>query len=427
LNSIHVIGLGVTEAPELSQAALSGLSNAQWVIGSPRQLKVVASLLQHQQKLELPPLSRMPEVMAELDRQIEASIAVLASGDPLHYGIGKWFSRHYPSGRLKFYPAVSSIQAACHAVGIALQDTEVLSLHGRPLERIRTKLKRNQTLVVLTDKYSTPQVLARECLAAGLEESQLIVCEAMGYTHQQINRFDARELAVAERDFDPLHVTVIQARGIGGVLPDFPGIPDENFITGQEPGKGMITKKEVRLNILTYLQPANDDVIWDIGSGCGSVAVELAYWNERCRVFAIEHHPDRLACLQANRQRFGVVSNLQIEAGSAPEALESLPAPNKIFIGGSDGKLAELLTLGWSLLPRGGIMAASTVTETSRHQLISFLEQRRGQRDADIETLQLAIGKGSYLADQLLYRPALPVTLFRFIKSKEVSAIEGSH
>ncbi len=419
LSLIHIIGLGVTETSELDSNALSALKQADWVMGSSRQLKVVEALLEHQKTLVLPPLSELEKCLNELDTKAEISVAVLASGDPLYYGIGKWFCRHFEPERLRFYPAVSSIQAACHTLRLSLQDVDVVSLHGRPLERIRTVLKSNKTLAVLTDRNSLPQILARECIAAGFQESRLSVCENLGYFTERVRQFTARDLAEMEEAFDPLHVTVIECRGLGGFLPEFPGIPDDRFITGQDAGKGMITKREVRLNILSLLQPACGDVIWDIGAGCGSVAIELAYWNERSQVFAIEHHPERLRCLEENVQRFGVVSNLSIRPGYAPEILEGLPAPTKIFVGGSDGRLPELIALCWSLLPAGGTLAASAVTENTRHQLIQFLEQRNLCQDADVETLQIAVSRGGSLAGQLLYRPALPVTLFRFNKSTE--------
>ncbi|WP_020406270.1 precorrin-6y C5,15-methyltransferase (decarboxylating) subunit CbiE [Hahella ganghwensis] len=418
MNSIHVIGLGVTETPELSQKALQALENADRVIGSARQLKVVETLLQQQQTLELPPLSELALYLesALSQESNRGHTVILASGDPLYYGIGRWLSRHIPPEQLFFYPAVSSIQAACHALGLSLQDVEVISLHGRPMERIRTVLKHRHTLVVLTDKYSTPQVLARECVAAGFEQSKLVVCESMGYENQRLSHFDASELAQSVQLFDPLHITVIETRGDGGVLPEFPGIPDDHFETGTEPGKGMITKREVRLNILSLLQPSNDDVIWDIGAGCGSVAIELAYWNECCQVIAIEQHTERLKHLEKNRRRFGVVSNLSVQPGRAPEILEGLSHPNKVFIGGSDGRLPELLAQTWEMLPPGGVLVASAVTENTRHQFMTFLTQRNLAADAKPETCQIAVSKGGFLSDQLIYRPVLPVTLFRFIK-----------
>lgn len=432
--SLHIVGLGVTErhcAASLGEGAALALQASQWVIGSERQRQTVAEVLAPEQiQLELPKLSALPELLASAERDGIKQVTVLASGDPLFYGIGRWFGKQFAAENLHFYPAVSSVQAACHQLGLSLQDVDVLSLHGRPLEKIRRSIKRGQALVILTDKHSTPQTLARECVAAGFEQSQLIVCEQLGYAQQQVRHFSAEQLADVEASesqlaFDPLHVTVIKTRGAGGVLPEFPGFADDCFVTDLESvangksndGRGLLTKREVRLMILSLLAPANDDVIWDIGAGCGGVAVELAYWNERTQVHAIEHHPQRLGCLAVNRDKFGVVSNLKLVEGRAPEALVDLPAPNKVFIGGSDGELPQLLQQIWQQLPAGGLLVVSAVTENTRQQLMAFYQQRQLADDAACETTQLAVSRGSELAGQLLLRPNLPVTLFKWCKA----------
>jgi precorrin-6Y C5,15-methyltransferase (decarboxylating) len=229
--------------------------------------------------------------------------------------------------------------------------------------------------------------------------------------------------------FDPLHVTIIEINrdfvSVGDssskpnkhYLPSFPGIPDEHFITDNEAGKGLITKREVRLAILSLLQPAPDDIGWDIGAGCGGVTVEWALWNPLGSVHAIEHHPKRLDCLQQNRDRFGVVDNLHIVAGRAPQALSELPAANIIFIGGSDGELPNMLQTLWQSLPLDGVIVASAVMETSRMQLLQFSQSPEFTESGRLETLQIAVSKGGELAGQLLYRPNLPVTLFKFTKT----------
>ncbi|GGK68294.1 precorrin-6y C5,15-methyltransferase (decarboxylating) subunit CbiE [Amphritea balenae] len=417
---LHIIGLGVSETAHLDQAALTALQAADSVIGAERQLATVQHLLSTgQEQIILPKLSRLKEQLtAQADK--DCSIAVLASGDPLLYGIGRWFSRTFNPSDLSFYPAVSSIQAACHRLGRAFQDLTVLSLHGRPLAKVRTQLKRNQALIILTDKHSTPQALAQECIAAGFPDSKLTVLEMLGYEQEKISLFSALELAeqplCSELTFDPLHVTLIDPLGAGGVFPEFPGIPDESFVTDSGEGKGMITKREVRLSILSLLQPSSQDCIWDIGAGCGGVSVELSYWNADTSVHAIEYHPARLACLAANQQRFGVVSNLHVVEGRAPEVLSDLPKPNKVFIGGSGGELAQLLTQAWSVLPVGGVLVVSAVTETTRQQVFSFYQARQAAQDSDFESMQVAVSKGDLLAGQLMYRPTLPVVLTRYVK-----------
>ncbi len=422
---IHILGLGVSEQAVFTDDALKALRQSSIVVGSQRQLEIVSPLLDDGsgvvERVVLPKLS---ELKALIENRLNESIVVLASGDPLFYGIGRWFGENFPPEELTFYPGVSSIQAACHRQGLSLQDVSVLSLHGRPLEKIRTKLKVNSTLVILTDKNSQPQVLARECAAAGFTESILSVYENLGYEKEASYIFSVDGLLSApDRIFDPLHVTIIEVRGEGGILPEFPGIPDSHYSTGADPGKGMISKREVRLAILSHLQPAKGDVIWDVGAGCGGVAVELAYWNEDVSVHAVECHSDRLACLVENRNRFGVVSNLHIHEGRAPEALADLPAANKVFIGGSDGELEKLLMLAWQQLPKGGLLVASAVMEKTKIQLrgfaeILFLEDS----NVMLESVEVGVRRGQIVDGQLKYVAKLPVEIFTFTKNKPTSA-----
>ncbi|WP_370298389.1 precorrin-6y C5,15-methyltransferase (decarboxylating) subunit CbiE, partial [Pontibacterium sp.] len=147
---LHIIGLGVAEQAQLSLDAQQALAAADMVIGSERQLQVVDHLLGESPTLTLPKLSELKALITSYAKEGMQSVVILASGDPLYYGIGRWFSCQFPDEQLRFYPAVSSIQAACHRLGLSLQDVNVLSLHGRPLEKIRTQLKRNSTLVILT-------------------------------------------------------------------------------------------------------------------------------------------------------------------------------------------------------------------------------------------------------------------------------------
>ncbi|MCP5163382.1 MAG: precorrin-6y C5,15-methyltransferase (decarboxylating) subunit CbiE [Hahellaceae bacterium] len=420
--SIHVIGLGVAAQAFLDEEALAALQAATRVVGSERQIATVRWWLGAKQTVEiLPALPQLKEKLASWLADGTENIAILASGDPLFYGIGKWVKENAPSGSLRFYPAVSSVQVACHRLGVSLQDVTVLSLHGRPLAKLLTQLRRGQALMLLTDAQSRPQQIAALCVDAGFADSELVVCEALGYPHEKVTRYHVSQLTTPEADrlkFDPLQVTYLEVRGSGTYLPAFPGIPDTNFVTDREGGKGMLTKREIRLAILSWLQPGGDDCIWDIGAGCGSVAVELSYWCPDVKVYAIEHHPERVRCLTANQARFGVVSNLHIVEGRAPDVCESLPTPDKVFIGGSGGELTSLLELAWARLPYQGVLLVSAVTEATRQGLYRFYQQREQVQDVTMETLEVAIRRGETLAGELLYRPGLPVTLYRFEKCR---------
>lgn len=412
---IHIIGLGVSASADLSREACDALAQADLVIGSERQLQTVTGYLENAKAktLLLPSLGELAEL---LQQHPDKQRVVLASGDPLFYGIGAWMGRHFPLDSLRFYPAVSSLQAACHRLGWSLQDVEVVSLHGRPREKLRTRLQANKQLLLLTDAKSHPQALAQECVAAGLGHSRLFVCEALGYPQEQVRSFRAEELAQIEEAFDPLNVVAIETSKQQSVFPSFPGIDDSLFETGKESGRGLITKKEVRLAVLSLLQPGAREVIWDVGAGCGSVAVELAYWQPTAEIYAIEHHAERLNWLESNRQKFGVVGNLKRVMGRAPEVLVELPQPDKVFIGGSGGELASVLDKVWSALPQNGVLVASAVTEDTRQRLLAFTDQKVRQQQAVSDSVQIAVAREERLAGQRLYRPALPVTLVRIVK-----------
>lgn len=451
---IDIVGLGVAEHAVLSDAAQEALLSCDVVMGSERQLQSIEHLPlanDNTQRMLLPKLSTLK---ACIDGFAGKRICVLASGDPLFYGIGRWFSRTFSQSsssklgaselgeselgklelgalQLVFHPAISSIQAACHKRGMSLQDAEVLSLHGRPFEKIRTKLKANTQLLILTDKYSHPVALAQECVAAGFAASRLTVCENLGYASEKIQTYAVDDmLASTDLSFSDLNIVMIDVKGLGNFLPVFPGIPDEHYLTGAEPGKGMISKREVRLMILSFLQVGNGDVVWDVGAGCGGVAVELAYWHERAKVHAIECNRERAGYLAQNSARFGVGANLHIHEGRAPACFADCPAPNKVFIGGSDGVLDTLLRDVWQRLPAHGVLVVSSVVAKSKLCIKHFINAlHEEQQPYRVESTEISVKRGTEAAGkaqdkttskvgELMYDQKLPVEIFKFVKGE---------
>jgi precorrin-6Y C5,15-methyltransferase (decarboxylating) len=350
-------------------------------------------------------------------------IALLASGDPLFYGISQTLLRYLSPEYLVFHPNVSSVQAAFARLGRPWQQAQMVSLHGRPLASLRAALQSNRWYALLTDRENSPAAIAQLLVETGFGESALWVAEDLGMPGERFRHFRADALVATipphphpppqgEREscFSPLNVVILETRGLGGVLPEFPGIPDEQFSTGAEPGKGLLSKREVRLTILSLLAPRAGEISWDVGAGCGGVSVEWARWNPYGEVYAVECHPERLEHLGINRERFGVVSNLHIIPGRAPEALADLPDPHAVFIGGSSGSLRNLLDAVWTRLLPGGRLVSSAVTEDSRVDLHGFA----GDREAD--WTELSIARGERLAGQRVMRPYLPVLLMRLEK-----------
>ncbi|WP_106476989.1 precorrin-6y C5,15-methyltransferase (decarboxylating) subunit CbiE [Phytohalomonas tamaricis] len=412
--TIDVVSLGIGEHAVLGDAALHALRAARHIVASPRQHATLDHLALCAQRHALPsPLSQLPALCGAL----EGAIVILASGDGLFFGIGTMLKRYYQAEALRFHPNVSSVQAMVHALGLDLTDLQTVSLHGRPLETLNAYLRHNRRYALLTDERSHPGAIARLLVEAGFVDSTLWVGERLGYPDQRLRQFTAHDIADDSLDVDPLNVVVVETRGDGGVLPEFPGILDAHFHTdrNESPGRGMLTKREVRLMILSLIAPRAGDIGWDIGAGCGGVAVEWARWNSRGQVHAIEHHPQRVEALLKNRAKFGVINNLTVHEARAPECLDALPVPSVVFVGGSDGRLAAILDQCWERLPVGGRLVASAVTEPTRSALFNFETRSR----VEGEWTQLAVSRGERLAGQRLFRPQLPVTLVKFVKQEE--------
>ena len=420
MTKITVIGLGICQPPLLNAKALSALGSCDCIMGSPRQLESMAHAQVVANQSRTQPASLCLPKLKHIAHEIKGfdHVVILASGDPLLFGIGKYLQSEF-GDQVTCISGVSSLQVACELTGLSLQDAQLVSLHGRPLNHLKRHLQPHRTLLILTDQNSHPQAIAKVLVAANLGLSKIHVCERLGYEDQNQQQFIAQDLATNSTPFASLHVSVVHTLGIGHVMPNFPGIEDAHFVTDGESGKGLLTKREVRLNILSLLQPAPQDIAWDIGAGCGGVTIEWALWNPQGQVYAIEHHDQRIACLEANKEAFGVSANLSVIQGRAPDCLKELPFPDKIFIGGSGGELGRIMQLAWQLLKPGGRLAASAVTEPSKAALRQF-SLHIEQQPADY--LQVAISRHDTIAGQDLLRPALPVTLVCWHKALEISS-----
>lgn len=407
---IDVISMGLAGPLRLLPEAEAALAAADWVVGSAAQLRRLGPCRARQ--LRLPPLAQLP---AWLGRR-SGAVAVLATGDGLYYGIGASLARLMPDAPLHFHPNISSVQAACHRLGLAQQHVQVVSLHGRPRGLLLRALGPRKSLLVLSDRRSTPQVLARMVLDAGFGDAQMAVCERLGDgRRERVRRFAAAALPGARLRFAHPHISLIQTCPGDGDWPVFPGFAD-----GFLPVSGtQFSKRHMRLAILSMLAPAAGMRVWDIGAGSGSVALELAWWAD-LQVWAVEQDAAMARRLVQVCKRFGVDGRVHLVQGRAPAALAGLPVPERVFIGGSDGELAALLPMVYGLLPAGGVLVASAVTEDSRSTLLDFRRRLCADEGPDTtarcESVQLAVAPLDALGGRDLYRPQLPVTLFRFRK-----------
>lgn len=429
---INVVSLGCAAA-SLTDSAGRAIAAADLMIGSKRHFSLLSEIAPEITRPEIAPENKhkhehtnkhehgvakinFPKPFSALAQLLEShtrdNIVILASGDALFYGVGTWLTRVIGREHCRFHPGISSIQASFHAVGLPWQSAEIVSLHGRAMASLRRHLKNNALLGIFTNDINHPSAIARELSEHGFGSSIMWVCEAMGSTRQCVSEISAACLTDKPTQFHPLNIVLVQVSG-GGALPSFPGIADHLFHTGAEPGFGMISKREVRLSILSLMQPSLGEIAWDIGAGCGSVSVEWARWNEQGEIYAIENNAERVAYIEKNSAQFGTTLNLTTVHGSAPRCCEPLPDPDCIFIGGS-GNLELMLDFAWGKLKKGGKLVVSAVTLKSRADLENFVATRANYVESQVKTptewVELSVHKNlAYSAEKRKLKSVLIV------------------
>lgn len=410
---MHVVSLGCGGSQGLNHAARAALQEAELIIGAQHHFNEIAALNCNGRMLRIP--SPFNELKNILHSNQQRRIAVLASGDALFFGIGSWLINTLGKSALVFHPNISSMQFAFHRTGLPWQDAVVCSVHGRPLSTLRLHIASRQLLGIFTDEKSNPKAVAQLLCDEGFSESTVWIFEALGSSQERVTCSSAVMVSKSTELFHPLAVCIVECKGHNKKLTSFPGIPDECFSTGADPGKGMISKREVRLAILSLLQPSPHEVAWDIGAGCGSVSIEWARANHSGKIYAIEHHSERFEYLLINNDRFGTGVSVMSIQGSAPECCRTLPQPDAIFVGGSDGKLTELLNYAWQQLNAGGKLVVSAVTEDSQKIVKDFAGH---YACCEGELVEVQVNKTADLTHFAALRELKPVLLLKLVKPK---------
>ncbi len=337
------------------------------------------------------------------------SVAVLASGDPLCYGIATKLLRHLHIDEVCIKPALSTFSLICSRVGWSLPDIETLTLHGRPLEMLHPFVQPGAKLGVLSKDSTTPQKTARLLTKRGFGKSNITVLEHLGGSKEK--KFSGRADSWEHNSLVDLNAMAIECIPLRSaeVIPRIPGLADEQFVHD-----GQLTKCEIRAVVLSKLMPVVDQVLWDIGAGCGSVAIEWMRSHPRCMAVAIEKSKTRLKMIEKNAINLGVPL-LKIISGELPDVLDNLTLPDAIFIGGglSNFKKADsspLLDLCWKLLKPGGRLVAHAVTFESEQQLLSWYKKKGG------DLTRLSISRADSIGKFNGWKPLRPVTQYSISK-----------
>ncbi|MCZ8516349.1 precorrin-6y C5,15-methyltransferase (decarboxylating) subunit CbiE [Paenibacillus filicis] len=355
--NIKVIGIGEDGPGGLSGEAASWIGQCEVLVGGERQLAFYPDFAGETWTLK----GGLSELTGRLAAETRRT-AVLASGDPLFYGIGVTLSRRLP-GKVEIVPAVSSLQLAFARAGEGWHDAYTASVHGRSMLGLAQRIDGRAKVALLTDERNSPDAIARYLIEYGMTEYRAFVGENLGGPKEKTGWYSLAEMA--ESSFSPLNVVLLIREGES---PKWPmGIDDEEFAQ-RKPDRGLITKKEIRVLSLAKLGLREDSVVWDIGAGSGSVAVEAARIAREGAVYAIEKNEPDLELIRSNMRKFR--TDFTLVAGRAPAGLDAFADPDAVFIGGSGGELRELLGVCCSRLKQRGtlVMNAATIENLSEAQ-----------------------------------------------------------
>ncbi|MGQ9903508.1 MAG: precorrin-6y C5,15-methyltransferase (decarboxylating) subunit CbiE [Anaerolineae bacterium] len=353
---IVVIGTGVQSVSALPANTLARIQAADWLIGGKRLLaECERAGLCRADALRIPLSAEIDTVIERLRRRGQARVVVLASGDPGFHGIAGTLLKHFPSAEIEIIPNVTSLQAAFARAGLDWSDAILTSAHAHPLSRIIGWARRARVIGILTDPHHTPAVIAQALLSAGIEDSRAIVAENLGLPDERLS--EARLSELVNQTHAALSVLLLARDAGWQPQPVFAPRPDEAYAHR----RGLITKAEVRALTLAQLALRETDTVWDIGAGSGAVSIEMGALAWHGRVYAVEQDAENLSYLRENILRYGA-ANVDIVAGAAPDALDGLPAPDAVFIGGAGGALRPILRVALQRARPGARLALNLAT-----------------------------------------------------------------
>ncbi len=406
---LTIVGIGEDGMNGIGAAARAALERAELIAGSTRTLSLLAPEL-HARGCAWP--SPMMGFVDELlARERGRAVAIVASGDPMFFGIGGSIARRVDAREFTIYPQPSSYALACGRLGWPQEDVLAVSAVGRPLERVRAALFDGRRIVVLCEDGTTPATLAAMLVEAGFGPSALTVFEALGGPRER--RIDGVAATWPHARVDDLNLVALSLARIVTSVNDttpaalraelgcVPGLPDDAYAHD-----GALTKRDARAIALARLGPRPGELLWDVGAGAGSIGIEWMRAHPACRAVAFERDAIRAERIARNARALGV-PDLRVIDGDAPASFAACERPQAIFIGGgvtAPGVLAAAL----AVLERGGRLVANAVTLEAERVLLDAQAAHGG------ELIRIGIERASPVGTMLAWRPALPLVQWTY-------------
>jgi precorrin-6B C5,15-methyltransferase / cobalt-precorrin-6B C5,C15-methyltransferase len=397
---LSIVGIGEDGVDGLSAAARGLIGAAEIVFGGRRHLSLAAPLIRGAARPWPTPFDgAADEVLHHRGRQI----CVLASGDPFHYGVGAVLAHAIDAREMIVVPAPSAFSLAAAQLGWSLPQAVLLSVHGRALDLVRPHLQPGARILALTSDGDGPAALARLLAETGFGASRLTVLEALGGQRERVRTTTAAAYTFDAIDSLNTIAIEVEAGPNARIIARASGLADDLF-----EHDGQMTKREVRAITLSSLAPRRGELLWDIGAGAGSVAIEWMLADPSMRAIAIEQRADRAARIRRNAAAFGV-PGIEIVEDAAPAALAGLAPPDAVFIGGGASERGVLDT-AVGALGSGGRLVVNAVTLATEALLIERHAALSGK------LIRVAIARAGVVGEKSGWRPAMPVTQWVWTK-----------
>jgi len=405
-DKVYVIGVGADGRGGLPESTHRLIGEAEIIFGGRRLLNMFPEAVA--EKISFG--NKLYDAFDRLERELgRRRMVVLASGDPGFFGIVRYLSARFGGGRFRVLPQLSAMQLAFAAIGESWQDAAFVSVHGRAMEELLPVLAANQKVVVLTDRRHNPAAIAARLLQIGLTERRAFLCQSLGTPEERVDAIDLEALS-RMTDFADLNILVLLE---DSYRPQPWGLADGEF---RHRGKsaGLITKQEIRAVGLSHLRLAPESLVWDIGAGSGAVAIEAARLAWRGRVFAVEKDAAARAVITENIRRHQAWNVILVD-GEAPDCLADLPDPDAVFIGGSGGRLDDIIAAAAARLRPGGRLVINAVA------LENMQRARRAVSNAGLEetTLLLNVSRGAAVGALTRLEPLSPVYIIKGVKGEQ--------
>ncbi len=396
---LSIVGIGEDGLAGLGEAARAIVDRAEIMVGGERHL----AMLGDDPRPRLLWDSPLHDTLAKIRKLKGKQLCVLATGDPMFYGVGATLGREFGIENCLVMPHQSAFSLACARLGWPLAEVDCMTLHGRPLGRLNQHLRPNARILILSEDGNTPKHVAAALRAAGYGHSAISVFENMGGPREKRHDGNAKTWRRKTADLNTIAVDCV-AEPEAPRLMRPAGLPDELF-----QNDGQLTKRDVRAVTLAALAPAPGELLWDVGAGAGSIAIEFLRAEPTAKAIAIEQNPRRAGNIRANGDGLGV-QNLRIVEGAAPAALKGLARPDVIFIGGGVGD-RKILSACWRALSKGGRLIANAVTIEGETELFEFMRVRGGGMT------RIEVSHLDAMGDLHAWRAMRPVTQYRGVKS----------